>query len=291
MFTTDGFTVQPLEFPGGNIGSLAVHGTVNDLAVAGRHAAVPDASTRFIEEGLEFATARSHRRQPRARRRARPACVVVAGDTKVVRRGEGGGLYLATTGVGAQSRGCGSASSRDPRRRRDPGERPGRRPRHRGDARARAVRPARRPAVRLGQRAAAHPGAAAISRACASCATRPAAAWRPSCTRSRTPPASACALRRGAHPGARSGARRSARCSATTRCYLACEGRVVAVVAAAEARRPRWRRWQRAAGRAATRRSSAAFAAADTHVRAAKPTLGGERVLDELEDDPLPRIC
>jgi len=54
MFTTDGFTVQPLEFPGGNIGSLAVHGTTNDLAVAG---AVPKylSLNAFIEEGMEIA--------------------------------------------------------------------------------------------------------------------------------------------------------------------------------------------------------------------------------------------
>src|SRR5512137_2556584 len=54
VVTTDGFTVQPLEFPGGNIGSLAVHGTVNDLAVSG---AVPRFMTlsTFLEEGLEIA--------------------------------------------------------------------------------------------------------------------------------------------------------------------------------------------------------------------------------------------
>ena len=54
MITTDGFSVQPLEFPGGDIGSLAVHGTVNDLAVAG---AVPVHLTLgvFVEEGFEFA--------------------------------------------------------------------------------------------------------------------------------------------------------------------------------------------------------------------------------------------
>ena len=52
LITTDGFTVQPLEFPGGNIGSLAVHGTTNDLAVAG---AIPKylSLNAFIEEGLE----------------------------------------------------------------------------------------------------------------------------------------------------------------------------------------------------------------------------------------------
>ena len=62
LITTDGFTVQPLEFPGGDIGGLAVHGTTNDLADV----------------------------------------QVKAGDTRVLRRGEGGGLYLATTGVGVR---------------------------------------------------------------------------------------------------------------------------------------------------------------------------------------------
>ena len=100
MFTTDGFTVQPLEFPGGDIGSLAVHGTINDLAVAG---AVPRylALNAFIEEGLELA--QLERIIASLARAAREAGVqVVAGDTKVVRRGEGGGLYLATTGVGVK---------------------------------------------------------------------------------------------------------------------------------------------------------------------------------------------
>ena len=57
VVTTDGFTVQPLEFPGGNIGSLAVHGTVNDLAVSG---ALPRYMTLsvFLEEGLEIAVLR-----------------------------------------------------------------------------------------------------------------------------------------------------------------------------------------------------------------------------------------
>jgi hypothetical protein len=54
VFTTDSFTVQPIEFPGGNIGSLAVHGTTNDLAVAG---AIPKYLSLgvLLEEGLEFA--------------------------------------------------------------------------------------------------------------------------------------------------------------------------------------------------------------------------------------------
>ena len=101
VFTTDGFTVQPLEFPGGNIGSLAVHGTVNDLAVAG---AIPKylALNAFIEEGLEIA--QLERIVVSLAEAASEAGVkVVAGDTKVLRRGEGGGVYLATTGIGTKS--------------------------------------------------------------------------------------------------------------------------------------------------------------------------------------------
>jgi hydrogenase expression/formation protein HypE len=102
MFTTDGFTVQPLEFPGGNIGSLAVHGTTNDLAVAG---ALPRylSLNAFIEEGMEIATLERIIESLASSARA-IGVQVVAGDTKVVRRGEGGGLYLATTGIGVRSR-------------------------------------------------------------------------------------------------------------------------------------------------------------------------------------------
>jgi hydrogenase expression/formation protein HypE len=98
MFTTDGFTVQPLEFPGGNIGTLAVHGTTNDLAVAG---ATPKylSLNAFIEEGLEVAVLDRIIRSLAGSARA-TGVQVVAGDTKVLRRGEGGGLYLATTGIG-----------------------------------------------------------------------------------------------------------------------------------------------------------------------------------------------
>lgn len=101
--TTDGFIVQPLEFPGGDIGSLAVNGTVNDLAVSG---AMPRflSLNAFIEEGLEVATLDRIVKSLGAA--AREAGVrVVAGDTKVLPRGEGGGLYLATTGVGVRPAG------------------------------------------------------------------------------------------------------------------------------------------------------------------------------------------
>ncbi|MCP4408189.1 MAG: hydrogenase expression/formation protein HypE [Gammaproteobacteria bacterium] len=102
MFTTDGFSVQPLEFPGGDIGSLAVHGTTNDLAVAG---AIPRylSLNAFIEEGLEVA--QLERIVISLAQAAQEIDVqVVAGDTKVVPRGNGGGLYLATTGIGVREK-------------------------------------------------------------------------------------------------------------------------------------------------------------------------------------------
>jgi len=104
VFTTDGFTVQPLEFPGGDIGSLAVHGTTNDLAVAG---AIPQylSLNAFIEEGLEIAVL-DRVIGSLARAAQEVGVVVAAGDTKVLRRGEGGGLYLATTGVGMRDPKC-----------------------------------------------------------------------------------------------------------------------------------------------------------------------------------------
>jgi hydrogenase expression/formation protein HypE len=98
MMSTDSFTVNPLEFPGGNIGSLAIHGTVNDLAVSG---AVPRylSLAAIIEEGLEISTLQ--RIVQAMAVAARAANVqIVCGDTKVVPRGEGSGVYLNTTGIG-----------------------------------------------------------------------------------------------------------------------------------------------------------------------------------------------
>ena len=100
LITTDGFTVQPLEFPGGDIGSLAVHGTTNDLAVAGAKPLYLTLNA-FIEEGFEIAVL--DRIVASLAQAARESGVrITAGDTKVLRRGEGGGLYLATTGVGVR---------------------------------------------------------------------------------------------------------------------------------------------------------------------------------------------
>ncbi len=98
MMTTDSFTVEPLIFPGGDIGSLAVHGTVNDLAVAGARPRYLSLNA-IIEEGLPVATL-EHIVKSLGRACQECGVAVVTGDTKVVRQGQGGGLYLATTGIG-----------------------------------------------------------------------------------------------------------------------------------------------------------------------------------------------
>jgi hydrogenase expression/formation protein HypE len=97
-FTTDAFVVRPLFFPGGDIGRLAVHGTVNDLAVGG---ALPlFLSAAFIlEEGLPLTDLQ---RVAASMRRAcdEAGIALVTGDTKVVDRGKGDGVYITTSGIG-----------------------------------------------------------------------------------------------------------------------------------------------------------------------------------------------
>ena len=97
-FTTDSFVVSPLSFPGGDIGELAVNGTVNDLAMSG---AVPlYLSAGFIlEEGLPMETlGRMCASMARACQAA--GVQIAAGDTKVVNKGHGDGLYINTSGIG-----------------------------------------------------------------------------------------------------------------------------------------------------------------------------------------------
>jgi hydrogenase expression/formation protein HypE len=97
-FTTDAFVVQPLEFPGSDIGTLAVNGTVNDLAMMG---AVPlSVSAAFIlEEGLSMELlGRVAASMAEACRRAEVE--LVAADTKVVERGSADGMFVITSGVG-----------------------------------------------------------------------------------------------------------------------------------------------------------------------------------------------
>ena len=97
-FTTDSYVVDPLFFPGGDIGRLAVNGTVNDLVVSG-------AEPRFLslalilEEGLEAEVLDRVIRSVRAAARA-AGVRIVTGDTKVVRRGQGDKVYINTAGVG-----------------------------------------------------------------------------------------------------------------------------------------------------------------------------------------------
>ncbi len=102
--TTDAFVVQPLEFPGGDIGRLAVCGTVNDVAVMGARP-VALSLALVIEEGLELVVL--DRILDSIAATAREAGVrVVTGDTKVVERGRGDGLTITTTGIGVWDEGC-----------------------------------------------------------------------------------------------------------------------------------------------------------------------------------------
>ena len=103
LFTTDSYVVHPLRFPGGDIGRLAISGTVNDLAVSG---AIPQFISLglIIEEGLELCVLEEILDSIAST--AREAGVrVVTGDTKVVGKGQGDGLYINTAGVGAMRRG------------------------------------------------------------------------------------------------------------------------------------------------------------------------------------------
>ena len=98
LLTTDSYVVQPLEFPGGDIGKLAVCGTVNDLAVAGGRP-VALSLALVLEEGLEIE--RLRRVLTSAGAAARAAGVsVVTGDTKVVQRRGEGGMTINTAGIG-----------------------------------------------------------------------------------------------------------------------------------------------------------------------------------------------
>lgn len=102
-FTTDSFVVKPIFFPGGDIGSMAVHGTVNDLAMAGARAQALSAAF-ILEEGLEVETlARVVDSMARAAREA--GVRIVTGDTKVVERGKADQLYINTSGIGVFTHG------------------------------------------------------------------------------------------------------------------------------------------------------------------------------------------
>ncbi len=98
VISTDGYVVSPLFFPGGDIGSLAVHGTINDVAMAGARP-LHLAAGYIIEEGFPLADLQLIARS--MARAARDAGVsIVTGDTKVVERGKGDGVFITTTGLG-----------------------------------------------------------------------------------------------------------------------------------------------------------------------------------------------
>ena len=283
MITTDGFTVQPLEFPGGDIGSLAVHGTTNDLAVAG---AKPMYLTlnAFIEEGFEVA--QLERIVASLAAAARDTGVkVCAGDTKVLRRGEGGGLYLATTGVGIRMAGAKPALDRI----------------EDGDViivsgsvgdHGTAVMLARE---EFGLRGELLSDAASVLPLTTALLPYDGLRFMRDPTRGGIA-SIAHEIHRATGFGVRFEPTIPVREPVQSVCdmlgydpyYLACEGRVVAVVAPdiVDKALDEWRALE--GGRDAARIGR--ISAADSRV-ILETALGGERFLEELEDDPLPRIC
>ena len=99
VMTTDGYVVSPLFFPGGDIGSLAVHGTINDIAMGGARPLYLSASF-IIEEGFPLADLKRIADSMGAASRS-AGVPVVTGDTKVVERGKADGVFISTTGIGA----------------------------------------------------------------------------------------------------------------------------------------------------------------------------------------------
>jgi hydrogenase expression/formation protein HypE len=283
MITTDGFTVQPLEFPGGDIGSLAVHGTTNDLAVAGARPLYLTLNA-FIEEGLEVS--QLDRIIGSLARAAKESGVKVsAGDTKVLRRGEGGGLYLATTGVGVRLAGVRPSMSniRD------------------GDViiisgtvgdHGTAVMLARED---FGLRGELQSDAACVFELTEALMQLDGLRFMRDPTRGGIASV-ANEIYRATGFGVRLEATIPVRDQVESVCdmlgydpyYLACEGRVVAVIAPEQVddALSAWRAMS--SGQDATRIGR--IVAGEKRV-VLETSLGGERFLEELEDDPLPRIC
>lgn len=110
VLSTDSFVVHPLEFPGGNIGTLAVHGTLNDLAMMG---AVPRYLTAgfVLEEGLPLAVL-DRVLEAMAAAAGAAGVPIVTGDTKVVDRGKADGMFINTTGLGELADGFAPAPDR-----------------------------------------------------------------------------------------------------------------------------------------------------------------------------------
>ena len=98
VMTTDAYVISPIFFPGGDIGSLSVHGTINDIAMAGAQPRYLAASF-ILEEGFPLADLKRIADSMGAAARA-AAVPVITGDTKVVERGKGDGVFISTTGIG-----------------------------------------------------------------------------------------------------------------------------------------------------------------------------------------------
>ena len=111
-FTTDSFVVRPLIFPGGNIGDLAVNGTVNDLAMCGARPLYLSAGF-ILEEGLEMETLRTVVTSMKEAA-ASAGVKLVTGDTKVVDKGKGDGIFINTSGIGVIQEFPGLAKSARP---------------------------------------------------------------------------------------------------------------------------------------------------------------------------------
>lgn len=109
-FTTDSFVISPLFFPGGDIGKLALCGTINDLAVSGARPLWLSASF-ILEEGLPLETL-SRVVESMAQTAREAGVEVVTGDTKVVERGKGDGIYINTSGIGLVSPGVDTGGHR-----------------------------------------------------------------------------------------------------------------------------------------------------------------------------------
>jgi hydrogenase expression/formation protein HypE len=284
VFTTDSFTVQPIEFPGGNIGSLAVHGTTNDLAVAG---AIPKYLSLgvLLEEGLEFAVL--ERIVAGIAAAAREIGVVVAaGDTKVVRRGEGGGIYLNTSGIGVK----------------DPGLELGIGRVCDGDAvlvsgpigdHGIAVMLARE---QFGLRGDLKSDAASVLPIARELVKLPGLRFMRDPTRGGLATVAHEIVQGSGFGVVLAEARVPVRESVQSVCemlgydpyFLACEGRIVAVVAGSDADRALAAMQALPSGRDAAIIGCVQAQPARVILETA---IGGERVLEELEDDPLPRIC
>lgn len=104
VFTTDSYVVTPLFFPGGDIGKLAVYGTVNDLAMSGARPLYLSCSL-ILEEGLPMRTL-SRVMASMGEAATEAGIALVTGDTKVVERGKGDGIYINTSGVGVMEHPC-----------------------------------------------------------------------------------------------------------------------------------------------------------------------------------------